>query len=112
MRLTVRAPATVANLGPGFDCLALALDVANEFTVDTEAPAAVAVEGEGAGELPEDGTNLVFRTITYLARELGGTLPRSVSRARTRSRSSEGWAPPPPRWSGGSCWRIACSAPP
>jgi len=75
VRLTVRAPATVANLGPGFDCLALALDVANEFTVDTEAPAAVAVEGEGAGELPEDGTNLVFRTITYLARELGGTLP-------------------------------------
>ena len=75
MRVTVRAPATVANLGPGFDCLALALDLANVFTVDTEAMAAVGVEGEGAGELPADGTNLVFRTITYMARELGGALP-------------------------------------
>lgn len=75
MRLTVRTPATVANLGPGFDCLALALDLANEFTIDTEAEPGVIVEGEGAGELPEDGTNLVFRTITYLARELGGSFP-------------------------------------
>jgi homoserine kinase len=35
MRFSVRAPATVANLGPGFDCLALALDLWNEFEVDT-----------------------------------------------------------------------------
>jgi homoserine kinase len=69
----VVAPATVANLGPGFDCLALALDLANEFVVRTgvEAPA-VTVEGEGAGELPADGTNLVFRTVSYVSRELGG----------------------------------------
>jgi homoserine kinase len=75
VKLTVRAPATVANLGPGFDCLALALDLANEFEADTEAGPAVRVEGEGAGELPEDATNLVFRTISYLAREAGGPLP-------------------------------------
>jgi homoserine kinase len=75
VRFTVRAPATVANLGPGFDCLALALDLANQFAVDTDAEPGVLVEGEGTGELPEDGTNLVFRTITYLARELGGSLP-------------------------------------
>jgi homoserine kinase len=75
MRLTVRAPATVANLGSGFDCLALALDIASEFTVDTEAEPAVAVEGEGAAELPADGTNLVFRTISYLGQQAGGRLP-------------------------------------
>ena len=75
VQLTVRAPATVANLGSGFDCLALALDVGNEFTIDTEAEPGVAVAGEGHGELPEDGTNLVFRSITYLVRELGGGLP-------------------------------------
>jgi homoserine kinase len=75
VRLEARVPATVANLGPGFDCLALALDLANTFTIDTEAAPAVTVEGEGAGELPEDATNLVFRTMTYLAREAGGSIP-------------------------------------
>jgi homoserine kinase len=65
----------VANVGPGFDCLAIALDLANEFTVDTQAEPGVEVLGEGAGELPSDGTNLVFRTITHVARELGGALP-------------------------------------
>jgi homoserine kinase len=68
VRLEARVPATVANLGPGFDCLALALDLGNTFTIDTEAAPDVTVEGEGAGELPEDATNLVFLTITYLSR--------------------------------------------
>jgi homoserine kinase len=75
VRLAVRVPATVANLGPGYDGLALALDVANEFVLDTEGEPAIEVRGEGAGELPADGTNLVFRTIAYTARELGGSLP-------------------------------------
>ena len=32
-RVTVRAPATTANLGPGFDCAAAALDIWNELEV-------------------------------------------------------------------------------
>ena len=75
MRLTVAAPATVANLGPGFDALAIALDLANDFTVETGVEPTVRVQGEGAGQLPEDATNLVFRTMSYLAREAGGSLP-------------------------------------
>jgi homoserine kinase len=84
MRLEVRAPATAANLGPGFDALALALDLWNEVEVDTEAAPAVTVTGEGAGELPEDASNVVFRTMTYLAREAGGALPRVAIRCRNR----------------------------
>jgi homoserine kinase len=72
--ITARAPATVANLGPGFDCLAMAVDLASEFVIDTEGEPGVFVEGEGSGELPGDATNLVFRTISFLARESGGTL--------------------------------------
>ncbi|HZA60450.1 MAG TPA: homoserine kinase [Actinomycetota bacterium] len=75
MKLSVRVPATSANLGPGFDALALALALHNEVTVDTDAGPAVTVTGEGAGELPEDATNLVFRSMSYLAREAGGSLP-------------------------------------
>ena len=51
--MIVRAPATSANLGPGFDAAAVALDLWNELEVtDGEG---VVVEGEGADELPADG---------------------------------------------------------
>ncbi len=75
MKITARVPATSANLGPGFDALALALDLWNEVTVDTAADPTVTVEGEGAGELAEDATNLVFRAMTYLSAEVGLPLP-------------------------------------
>jgi homoserine kinase len=82
MVLRVRVPATVANLGPGFDALAMAVDVENQVDVDTEVQPAVLVEGEGSGELPEDASNLVFRSMAYLAREAGGSLPPFQLRCR------------------------------
>jgi homoserine kinase len=82
--MLVRAPATVANLGPGFDTLALAVDLWNEVEADTEARPAVEVEGEGAGELPEDASNLVFRAMAWLAKEAGGSLPPFALRCRNR----------------------------
>ena len=78
------APATVANLGPGFDALGLALDLANEVTADADAEPAVVVDGEGRGELPEDASNLVFRAMTYLARETGRPLPKVALRCVNR----------------------------
>jgi homoserine kinase len=63
MRLIARAPATSANLGPGFDCFGLALDLCNEVVLDTDAEPAVSWDGEGADELPVDGTDLVTRAI-------------------------------------------------
>lgn len=74
MRIQARAPATVANLGSGFDCMALAVDLSSEFIIDTEAEPGVFVEGEDVGDLAADARNLVFRTISFLAREAGGTL--------------------------------------
>lgn len=62
--LSITAPATSANLGPGFDVLALALDIANEVVIRRRSgPLAVHVEGEGAGEVPEDEANLVCRAL-------------------------------------------------
>ncbi|MGZ5290030.1 MAG: homoserine kinase [Actinomycetota bacterium] len=75
MRLTIRVPATSANLGPGFDCFGLALDLCNEVTVDTGAPPSVAWEGEGASELPTDGSDLVSDVMASVAEVTGGTLP-------------------------------------
>ena len=65
MRITVRVPATSANLGPGFDCFGLALDLCNEVTVDTEAEPGVTWEGEGADELPTDGSDMVSGAISF-----------------------------------------------
>jgi homoserine kinase len=41
VRLTARVPATSANLGPGFDALAIALDLCNDVTIETASSAAV-----------------------------------------------------------------------
>lgn len=65
MRLTARVPATSANLGPGFDRFGLALDLCNEVTIDTDAEPGVSWEGEGAGELPTDGSDMVSRAMRF-----------------------------------------------
>ncbi|MDP9330456.1 MAG: homoserine kinase [Actinomycetota bacterium] len=67
MRLTVRVPATSANLGPGYDSFGLALDLCNEVTVDTDAEPGVTWEGEGSEELPTDGTDMISRAMAFVA---------------------------------------------
>ena len=81
MRITVRVPATSANLGPGFDSFGLALDLCNEVTIDTEAEPGVTWEGEGADELPTDGTDMVSTTIARVGAASRMPLPASRSTA-------------------------------
>ncbi len=75
MKLTARAPATSANLGPGFDCFGLALDLWNEVQIDTDVGPGVTWQGEGAAELPADGTDMVSKAMLHAARVGGGVLP-------------------------------------
>jgi homoserine kinase len=63
--MILRAPATSANLGPAFDCAGVAFDLWNELEV-TEGDDVI-VEGEDAGELPEDERNLTVRAYALLA---------------------------------------------
>lgn len=71
--LTVSAPATSANLGPGFDCLAVALDLGNAVVITRRpGPLRVRVTGEGAGELAEDASNLVCRALASGLASLDG----------------------------------------
>jgi homoserine kinase len=75
-RLSVRVPATSANLGPAFDCAGLALtryDVV-DFAV-AESGLSVDVSGVGAGELPTDEQHLVVRAFRAACEELGWTPP-------------------------------------
>ncbi len=73
---TVHVPATTANLGPGFDCLGLALGLWNtaQFRFDKKG-ALFEISGEGAEELPRDKSNLIYRAMKKLARESGKQLP-------------------------------------
>ena len=73
-RVEVAAPATTANLGPGFDCLAMALDVWNTVTLEVGGRG-VEVHGEGDGVLSLGADNLVHRAAEALFRETGMSPP-------------------------------------
>lgn len=71
----VIVPATTANLGAGFDCLGLALNLYNRLQVSPAPRLTVQIEGEGVGELPENGENLVWRSACRLFRHLSVAPP-------------------------------------
>jgi homoserine kinase len=78
--ITVMSPATTANLGPGFDCLGMALDLWNRLEVLPGIPDGgdallVEITGEGAGELPADQRNLVYQSMEFLFREADQEMP-------------------------------------
>ncbi|MEV6071785.1 homoserine kinase [Nocardia sp. NPDC052001] len=62
--VTVRVPASSANLGPGFDTLGIALGVYDEIVVTTtDSGLNIRVEGEGADDVPWGPSHLVVRAI-------------------------------------------------
>lgn len=64
MHVTIRVPATVANLGPGFDILALAVQLQNEVEAWSEPEGGIAINaGVGAtAELQDPARNLIARS--------------------------------------------------
>src|SRR5262245_1652747 len=60
MQLTLRAPATSANLGPGFDCLGLAVDIWATVEVET---VNVKRSGPSISRLVEQGVDAAFEGI-------------------------------------------------
>ncbi len=75
MTITIKVPATSANLGPGFDALGLALDLWNESTFELADDFIVYVEGEGKGKLSPGRNNLILRAAQTLAKRVGKELP-------------------------------------
>lgn len=70
--IRVQVPATTANLGPGFDCLGMALELYNvvEFS-KIHHGLVIEIEGEGSGELPRDQKNLVYRAARRVFEKTG-----------------------------------------
>jgi len=76
-KVSVRVPATSANLGPGFDTLGMALSYYDELVVEVVAGSDVVVEviGEGAGEVATDEKNLVVKSLAHTFKKFGQKLP-------------------------------------
>ena len=72
MRVRVAVPASVANLGPGFDILALALQLQNDVRAEQRTGDLSIDPGPDApGELARPEQNLVTRAYAFACAELG-----------------------------------------
>ena len=73
-KIVVKTPATSANLGSGFDCLAIALDIFNTVSVEI-GNKSIRVVGEGENELPVDENNLIYKMIKLIMDQQGYNVP-------------------------------------
>jgi homoserine kinase len=78
--MQVQVPATSANLGPGFDCLGLALSMFDRYIaqVQDEPGIDVDVTGEGADDVSRNEKNLVIKAM-YKGFEFLGGKPRGIA---------------------------------
>jgi homoserine kinase len=81
-RVTVEVPASSANLGAGYDCLAVALGLTNRVEVEvrgwSRGEIELAVQGEGEDELTENRENRCVQGIEAALRAVRGELPEGV----------------------------------
>ena len=77
MKVSVKVPATTANLGPGFDCMGMALPVYNTVTIEetvlpgTGVEINVISEDDKADELslehiPMDENSIIYKAVELL----------------------------------------------
>lgn len=76
----ISVPATSANLGPGFDCFGLALEMRDRYAAQIldEAIFDVDVSGEGAEDLKKDKSHLVIRSMLRGFEHMGQK-PRGIA---------------------------------
>jgi homoserine kinase len=78
--IQVQVPATSANLGPGFDCLGLALTLHDRYMAQVmdEPGVDIDVTGEGAESIPTSDKNLVIKAM-YKGFDFLGGRPRGIA---------------------------------
>ncbi len=81
MKVSVKVPATTANLGPGFDSLGLALPIYNIVTVEETIMPGTGIEiniidetnEQNVLSIPTDENNIVYKAIELLYNSIGQT---------------------------------------
>lgn len=74
-KITVRAPATTANMGPGFDSLGMALELFNTISIERSDEFSITITGNGARELSRGPDNMVYRGVAAVYDYLGSSPP-------------------------------------
>ena len=81
-RVTVEVPASSANLGAGYDCIGLALDLVNRIDLEVRGWSRGAIEleidGEGANELTDDRSNRFVQGLEAALVAVRGELPQKI----------------------------------
>jgi len=81
-RVTVEVPASSANLGAGYDCLGLALDLVNRIDLEvrgwSRGSIELEIDGEGANELTDDRSNRFVQGLEAALVAVRGELPDKV----------------------------------
>ena len=75
LSFTLQIPASTANLGAGFDCLGLALNLYNLLRVEPAPGLRVSIEGEGGDTLARSVNNRVVRAMQLGCAVMGKPLP-------------------------------------
>ncbi len=72
-QVKISVPATSANLGPGFDCLGLALNLHNYFTFTavSDSTLQISITGTDAHKVATDETNLVYKCARIVFEKAG-----------------------------------------
>ncbi len=73
--VTVKVPATTANLGPAFDCVGMALDLFNSVTLTISDMQSFAISGEGEKFLPKSPDNRIFKAMQAVYAEIDKPMP-------------------------------------
>jgi homoserine kinase len=74
-RKTVRVPASSANLGPGFDALALALSLYLECRFRPAESLAIRASGRDVGSISTGADNFIWQTALRVAADTGAAMP-------------------------------------
>src|SRR5512133_3543337 len=77
--IQIRVPATSANLGAGFDCLAVAFNLWNQAKIEFSGKGyRVRVTGEGEDCLPGNEENLIVRSFLFTLKKLDIDAPEGA----------------------------------
>jgi homoserine kinase len=74
-RKTVRVPASSANMGPGFDALALAMGLYLECRFRPAPILAICVKGRDSASISTGEDNLIWQTALRVAADTGASMP-------------------------------------
>lgn len=69
--IKVKVPATSANMGPGFDCLGIALNLYNRMEFEETSGGLEIVTLNAEGYIPDDENNLIYRSMKRVFEKTG-----------------------------------------